>query len=108
MPGLQSARAMKADPVQVDPKHYEIVAENERVRVLRVSFGPHEISPMHSHPRAVIVHLTDHHSKNTDSAGESTEMRARSGDVQWIEATDHLSENLSPRPMKLIMIELKS
>ena len=36
----QPARGGKADPVKVDPKHYKVEFENERVRVLRVSYGP--------------------------------------------------------------------
>jgi hypothetical protein len=28
------------DPLQVDPKHYAIEFENDRVRVLRVKYGP--------------------------------------------------------------------
>ena len=98
---------MRVDPVQTDPKHYKVEVENDKVRVLRVAFGPHEKSPMHSHPGGLIVYLTDHHSKHTDSAGGIHEMRAKSGDVQWVDPTDHLPENLSSQPMELILVELK-
>ena len=37
---------MAADPVEVDPKHYTVEFENDRVRVLRVKFGPHEKEAM--------------------------------------------------------------
>ena len=38
------------DPVKVDPKHYKVEVENEKVRVLRVNYKAHEKSVMHSHP----------------------------------------------------------
>ena len=38
------------DPVRVDPEHYRVELENEKVRVLRVRYGPHEKSVMHGHP----------------------------------------------------------
>ena len=47
------------DAVKVDPKHYTVVSENDQVRVLKIHYGPHEKSVMHSHPAAVAVFLTD-------------------------------------------------
>ena len=47
------------DPVKVDPTHYKVESENAKVRVLRVHYGPHEKSVMHSHPDLVVVYLSD-------------------------------------------------
>jgi quercetin dioxygenase-like cupin family protein len=47
------------DPVKVDPKHYKVEFEDEKVRVLRIKYGPHEKSVMHGHPASVSVFLTD-------------------------------------------------
>ncbi len=41
------------DPVKVDSKHYKIEFENDRVRVVRIKYGPGEKSVMHSHPESV-------------------------------------------------------
>jgi hypothetical protein len=49
---LSSAAAQ--DAVTVDPKHYKVEFENDQVRVLRLTYGPHEKSVMHEHP----PHLT--------------------------------------------------
>jgi hypothetical protein len=38
--------------VKVDPKHYKVEFENERVRVLRIKYGAGEKSVMHSEPVA--------------------------------------------------------
>jgi hypothetical protein len=47
------------DAVKVDPQHYAVVSENDQVRILKVHYGPHEKSVMHSHPATVAVFLTD-------------------------------------------------
>jgi hypothetical protein len=47
------------DAVKVDPKHYKVESENDQVRILRVPYGPHEKSVMHSHPALVAVFLND-------------------------------------------------
>ena len=47
------------DPVKVDPNHYKVESENAKVRVLRVHYGPHEKSVMHTHPDLVVVYLSD-------------------------------------------------
>ena len=47
------------DAVKVDPQHYTVVSENDQVRILKVHYGPHEKSVMHSHPATVAVFLTD-------------------------------------------------
>jgi hypothetical protein len=39
----------KLDPVAVDAAHYKVDFENEHVRVLRVTFGPHEKGQTHEH-----------------------------------------------------------
>ena len=56
---LMVSTAMAQDAVKVDPKHYSVVSENDQVRILKVHYGPHEKSVMHSHPNTVAVFLTD-------------------------------------------------
>src|SRR3989449_11465792 len=47
------------DAAKVDPKHYSVVSENDQVRILKVHYGAHEKSVMHSHPATVAVFLSD-------------------------------------------------
>ena len=54
-----SAIVSAQDAVKVDAKHYTVVSENDQVRILKVHYGPHEKSIMHSHPATVAVFLTD-------------------------------------------------
>jgi hypothetical protein len=48
---------MGTDPVEVDSKHYKVDFENDRVRVLRIRYGPHEKSVMYVHPSGIAVML---------------------------------------------------
>ncbi len=61
------------DAVKVDPKHYKVEFENRSVRVLRVKYGPHEKSVMHSHPNSVAIFQRDGRVKFTYPGGKSEE-----------------------------------
>src|SRR5271169_2405985 len=69
------------DPVKLDPKHYKVEFENDRVRVLRINYGPGEKSVMHSHPESIGVFLTDAHAKFTYPDGKSEDIKAKAGSV---------------------------
>ena len=96
-----------ADPVAVDSKHYKVEMENERVRVLRITYGPHEKSVMHGHPGAVLICLTDFHAKFTRPDGTSEERRGRAGETIWTPTEEHLPENVGGKRLELILVELK-
>jgi len=104
---LTAASAFAQDPVKVDPKHYTVVFENERVRVLKIHYGPHEKSVMHSHPDGVVTFLTDERGKFTMPDGTSQERSGKIGDSLWAPAETHLPENLGDTPLEGILVELK-
>ena len=104
---LPVASAVAQDPVKVDAKHYKLVFENDRVRVLRITYGAHEKSVMHDHPDSVAVFLTDHHVKFTLPDGKTEEVQGKAGENSWSQAGKHLPENISDKPMELILVELK-
>jgi len=95
------------DPVKVDPRHYKVDFENERVRVLRIKYGPGEKSIMHSHPESIAVFLTDAHHKFSYPDVRTEDIKADAGTVQHMDAFTHLPENLSTTPFEVIVIELK-
>ena len=99
--------AVQKDPVSVDPQHYKTELENERVRVLRISYGPRERSEMHSHPESVAVFLTDVRGRFTSADGTAEDISGGAGDVVWLPATTHLPENLGDEPFEVLQIELK-
>jgi quercetin dioxygenase-like cupin family protein len=80
---LAEKPAMAQDPVKVDPKHYKVEFENDQVRVLRITYGPHEKSVMHDHPAAQVIYLTDAHVKFGLPGGKSEEQQGKAGQTAW-------------------------
>jgi len=99
--------AMAQDPVKVDPKHYKVEVDNSQVRVLRVRYGPHEKSVMHSHPIGVVVFLTDAHIRFHLPGGKSEVRDGKAGTAQMTPEETHLPENLGTRAFEAILIEIK-
>jgi quercetin dioxygenase-like cupin family protein len=100
----------KLDATVVDPEHYHVELENEYVRVLRVSIGPHEKLRQHTHPAtgAVLVHLTDQNMLLTLSDGTIRASQYKAKQVRWVDpGVAHQDENLSDMPLRFIRVELK-
>ncbi len=104
---LLALPALAQDPTEVDSKHYKVVFENNQVRVLRITYGPHEKSVMHEHPGGVVVFLTDSRVKMTFPDGKTEESSGKAGEAIWVKGETHLPENLSDEPLELILVEMK-
>ncbi len=100
-------RPVSEDPVQVDRGHYKVEFENDRVRVLRISYGPGEKSVMHGHPAVVAVFLSDGHFRFTYPDGKTEDIQMKAGEVMSFDAFVHLPENLSDQPFEAVAVELK-
>ena len=105
---LAALGALAQDAAKVDAKHYKVVFEDAMVRVMRVHYGPHEKSPMHSHPSVAAVFLTDLQSKFTLPDGKTQMMSAKAGDAKANAAVTHAPENMSDKPMDMILVEFKA
>jgi quercetin dioxygenase-like cupin family protein len=101
------AQASGEDPIAVDSGHYTVELENERVRVLRIRYGPGDRSVMHVHPDAVAVSLKAASVRFHFPDGESQEMKLDAGQAVWTDATTHEPENVGDEPFEIILIELK-
>lgn len=95
------------DAVKVDSKHYTVITDNAEVRVLRVHYGAHEKSTMHSHPDSVAIFLTDASIEFSHPDGTKESHTVKAGDSQFTPAGTHLPENTGDKPMELILVELK-
>ena len=100
-------RPIAADPLKMDPKHYSVEFENDRVRVLRVTYGSREKSFMHGHPATVAVFLTENRARFTCPGGRTEERNWKSGQSMFIPSEEHLPENLTDKPIELVLVELK-
>jgi len=95
------------DPVQVDSTHYTVELENEKVRVLRIKYAPHEKSKMHGHPASVAVFLTDANGQFTYPDGKVEVFTGTAGQVMYFDAVVHEPANLGDTPFEVIAVELK-
>ena len=100
--------AAAQDPVKVDPKHHKVEAENDQVRVLRISIGPGEKTPVHEHPAIVVVYLNDSHNRVSPVGGKPDETPRKGGTAVAMPATKHVVENIGTTPAEIIVVELKA
>jgi hypothetical protein len=99
--------AFAQDAVKVDPKHYTVLVDNAQVRVLKIHYGPHETSVMHSHPNSVITYLSDANNSFLLAHGKTIKDVAKAGTAAWAPGGAHKPTNLSGKPMDAILVELK-
>jgi quercetin dioxygenase-like cupin family protein len=98
------------DAVNVDPAHYHVIVENEWIRAIALTVGPHEKLKMHKHPAtgAVVVILSDQDMRQYHADGSAHESHFKAGTVRWVPPdAAHQDENLSDKPFRLVRIELK-
>jgi quercetin dioxygenase-like cupin family protein len=104
---LASACSLGQDPTKVEPKHYKLDFENDRVQVVSVHYGPHEKSALHDHPGGVVVSLTEAHLRFTDENGKTREVFSKAGEVRWYAPMKHRVENLGDTTYDGVYIGVK-
>jgi quercetin dioxygenase-like cupin family protein len=95
------------DAAKVDAKHYTVVSENDQVRIVKIHYGPHEKSVMHSHPASVVVPLNDAKGTFPYADGKKEDFDLKAGGAQYTAATIHLPENTGDTGFDAILVELK-
>jgi quercetin dioxygenase-like cupin family protein len=108
LPVLAIGAAVAQDPTVVDAKHYKVMFENDRVRILKITYGPKEKSVMHEHPNAVAVFLTDGQIKFELADGKSQDAAVKAGQAMFTPGGKHLPENVGDKPFEVVLVELKS
>lgn len=106
--GTSPRTALERDPVKLDSKHYKVESDTDRFRIVRISYGPKEKSPMHQHLPGVAVMLTDANFKFTYPDGRTEEFKKKTGEFLSSEQPwEHQPENLANKPFEALLIELK-
>ena len=98
---------MSLDPVVVASKQYSVVVDNAKVRVLKVSYGPHEQAASHLHPDSVLVTLTEMNTTFTYPDGKSEDVRVPAGTAVFMAGTTHATLNKTGNRFDGYLIELK-
>jgi quercetin dioxygenase-like cupin family protein len=99
--------AAAQDPTKVEPRHYKLDFENERVQVVSVHYGPHEKSVLHDHPGGVVVVITGGHLRFTDQHGKTQEVYAKPGEARWFPPFKHRVENLGDSAYDAVYVGIK-
>lgn len=104
---LAAVLAVAQDPTKVEPKHYKLDFENDRVQVVTVHYGPHEKSVLHDHPGGVVVSLTEAHLRFSDESGKVREVFSKPGEARWYPPFKHRVENLGDTSYEAVYIGIK-
>ena len=95
------------DPVKVAASTYKLIAENDRVRVLRATVAPGAKTVMHDHPAHVVVSLGAANVKFTMAAGTTADVVMKDGDVTLMPAGAHAGANAGTGPVDVVIVEMK-
>ena len=104
---LATASSLGQDPTKVEPRHYKLDFENDRVQVVSVHYGAHEKSALHEHPGGVVVSLTEAHLRFTDENGKTREVYSKAGEVRWYPPFRHRVENLGDTSYDAVYVGVK-
>jgi quercetin dioxygenase-like cupin family protein len=91
--------------MQYGVKHLKVVAEDEKVRVLRYAPQRGDKTPMHSHPDTVLYVIQGGKIKITFPDGTTREGELKSGEALLRPPVTHADEALDD--LEVILVELK-
>jgi beta-alanine degradation protein BauB len=97
---------MTDDPVATNPNLYQVVMENERVRVLEYRDHPGDRSTPHRHPDSVMITLSSFRRRLVDRDRQA-EVELDAGVTLWLAAQTHSGENIGDTETHVIFVELK-
>jgi hypothetical protein len=105
---LLTQTAAAQDPAQLDPHHVQLLMENERVRVLRLSVPPREAIPPYEVPPTAEIFFTDgrlRYLMTARSNNKEEQIPARA--VRFSRGGKRGLENLGDTTLEIVAIEFK-
>lgn len=97
---------MAADPVCTDPDKYQVIFENDRVRVLEYRDLPGDKTLPHQHPDSVMYTLSAFQRRLHVGQG-TRDVVMEPGRAYWLPAQTHAGENTGTTPTHVLFVELK-
>lgn len=85
----------------------KVLFENDRVRVVETTMPPGGVHDTHSHPDHVVYALSDGKVRFTGEDGKAIDAEAKQGEVLWVPAVTHKSENAGTADLRVVLVELK-
>jgi beta-alanine degradation protein BauB len=97
---------VRVDPVETNPTLYRVVLENDRVRVLEYRDRPGDRTEPHAHPDSVMITASSFRRRIT-RGDAGAEVDLREGEVRWLDAQEHVGENVGDTETHVFFVELK-
>jgi beta-alanine degradation protein BauB len=95
------------DPAKAAADVYNLLMENDRVRVFEVTFKPGQETVMHRHPDHVVYVLADYTLDLMLPDGSSQNVPLKAGQTLWIGAGPHAAKNIGTTEGRALVVELK-
>ena len=94
------------DPMVIASNVYQFVAENERMRVLKVTFKPGATAKMHHHPQHMVYVLKGGKLRMV-SEGKTQELALEEGQAVFLAEQNHEATNIGDTNIDLVVVEMK-
>ncbi|WP_372882869.1 hypothetical protein [Psychromonas sp.] len=99
--------ALAEDPVVTDSNKYQVVFQNERVRVMEYRDKPGDKTNRHNHPDSIVYALSPFKRKLILGNGKELVVQKNEGETYWVAAQSHVGENIGITDTHVIIVELQ-
>ena len=103
---LSSSIVFGQDAMQYGVKHLKVLAEDEKVRVLKYTPQKGDKTPVHSHPSTVVYVIKGDKVRFTMPDGSTTDAELKTGDALLRPPVTHADEALGD--LDVVLVEIKS
>lgn len=103
---LSSTIVFGQDAMQYGLKHLRVLAEDEKVRVLKYTPKKGDKTPMHSHPSTVVYVIKGGGIRITLPDGSSQDAQLKTGDSLLRPPVTHADEALDD--LEVVLVEIKN
>ncbi|MER7849512.1 cytoplasmic protein [Kitasatospora sp. NPDC096077] len=93
-------------PTVTDPEFYQVIFENEKVRVVEFRDTPGARTRHHHHPDSVLITLSAFHRRMT-IGDRVIEVDRAPFEAGWMVEHSHVGENIGDTPAHVIFVEIK-
>lgn len=102
---LFASVASAQDVMQYGLKHLKVLAEDDKVRVIKYTPRKGDKTPVHSHPATVVYVIKGGKSRYTLPDGSTKEVELKAGEAMLRPPVTHSDEALDD--LEVILVELK-
>ena len=98
---------MTLDPAVTNADNYQVIFENDRVRVLEYHDSPGHRTTPHDHPDSFMYTLSTFRRRLYAEDGQTRDVEIEAGASGWLPAQRHAGHNIGDTQTHVIFVELK-